>query len=138
MLVKRTFSIVKNPTSDVGVCVDCPINEICLKFVDRQNGEILTDRVKLFTSQSYDYLTTDFVKRTSNQASICRKSFPNYKIKETTPKEIHRIVGRSGNTIVESESWFGMIGQYFLVTIVTVIIIAIIGAIVCGIASLFN
>lgn len=138
MLVKRTFSIVKNPTSDVGVCVDCPINEICLKFVDRQNGEILTDRVKLFTSQSYDYLITDFVKRTSNQASICRKSFPNYKIKETTPKEIHRIVGRSGNTIVESESWFGMIGQYFLVTIVTVIIIAIIGAIVCGIASLFN
>lgn len=138
MLVKRTFSVVKNPMSDVGVCVDCPINEICLKFVDRQNGEILTDRVKLFTSQSYDYLTTDFVKRTSNQASICRKSFPNYKIKETTPKEIHRIVGRSGNTIVESESWFGMIGQYFLVTIVTVIIIAIIGAIVCGIASLFN
>lgn len=138
MLVKRTFSVVKNPTSDVGVCVNCPINEVCLKFVDRQNGEILTDRIALFTSRSYDYHSTEFVKRTSNQASICRKSFPNYMIKETTPKEIHRIVGRGGNTIVESESWIGMIGQYFLVTIGTVIIIAIIGAIVCGIASLFN
>lgn len=138
MLVERTFSVVENPTGDRGVCTSCPINIVCFKFVDRQTGDVHTQDVEYYSSRSGDYLSSNFVRRTSKQASICRKSFPNYKIKETTPKEIHRIVGRSGNTIVESESWFGMIGQYFLVTIVTVIIIAIIGAIVCGIASLFN
>lgn len=138
MLVERTFSVVENPTGDRGVCTSCPINIVCFKFVDRQTGDVHTQDVEYYSSRSGDYLSSNFVRRTSNQASICRKSFPNYMIKETTPKEIHRIVGRGGNTIVESESWFGMIGQYFLVTIVTVIIIAIIGAIVCGIASLFN
>lgn len=72
------------------------------------------------------------------QASVCRKSFPKYRIKETTPKEIHRIVGKSGNTIVESESSLGMIGQYFLVTIAAALIIALIGLICSGIGSLFN
>lgn len=138
MLVERAFSVVKNPTEDKGVCSLCPINEVCLKYVDRQSGEVITERVDSFSTQSFDYRSIDFVKRTSNQASICRKSFPKYKIVETTPKEIHRIVGRGGNTIVESESWFGMIGQYILVTIGAVIIIAVIGAIVCGIGSLFK
>ncbi len=138
MLVERTFSVVKNPTEDKGVCSLCPINEVCLKYVDRQSGEVITERVDSFSTQSFDYRSIDFVKRASSQASICRKSFPKYKIVETTPKEIHRIVGRGGNTIVESESWFGMIGQYILVTIGAVIIIAVIGAIVCGIGSLFK
>ncbi len=138
MLVERTFSVVKNPTGDKGVCSHCPINEVCLKFVDRQSGEVITERVDSFSTQSFDYRFIDFVKRTSNQASTCRKSFPQYKIVETTPKEIHRIVGRGGNTIVESESWFGMIGQYILVTIVAVLIIALIGRIFSGIGSLFN
>ena len=109
-----------------------------MKFVDRQSGKVITERIDSFSAQSLDHRSINFVKRTSNQASICRKSFPKYKIVETTPKEIHRIVGRSGNTIVESDSWLGMIGQYFFVTIGVVIIIAIIGAVFCGIASLFN
>lgn len=138
MIVERTFSVEKNPTGDKRVCSLCPINEVCLKFVDRQSGKVITERVDSFSAQSLDYRSINFVKRTSNQASICRKSFPKYKIVETTPKEIHRIVGRSGNTIVESDSWLGMIGQYFFVTIGVVIIIAIIGAVFCGIASLFN
>jgi hypothetical protein len=138
MIVERTFSVEKNPTGDKGVCSLCPINEVCLKFVDRQSGKVITERIDSFSAQSLDYRSINFVKRTSNQASICRKSFPKYKIVETTPKEIHRIVGRSGNTIVESDSWLGMIGQYFFVTIGVVIIIAIIGAVFCGIASLFN
>jgi hypothetical protein len=138
MLVERTFSVVKNPTGDRGVCAFCPINEVCLKFVDRQSGEVIAEQVDGFSRQSLDYRSINFVKRTSEQASICRKAFPNYMIKETTPKEIHRIVGKGGNTIVESESWFGMIGQYILVTIVAVLIIALIGLIFSGIGSLFN
>lgn len=138
MLVERTFSVVKNTTGDKEVCILCPINEVCLKFVDRQSGEVITERVDSFSTQSFDYRSIDFVKRTSNQASICRKSFPEYKIVETTPKEIHRIVGRGGNTIVESESWLGMIGQYFLVSIFAMVIIAIIAAVVCGIGSIFD
>ena len=106
MLVERTFSVVENPTGDRGVCTSCPINIVCFKFVDRQTGDVHTQDVEYYSSRSGDYLSSNFVRRTSKQASICRKSFPNYKIKETTPKEIHRIVGRSGNTIVESESWF--------------------------------
>ena len=138
MLVERTFSVVKNPTGDRGVCTTCPINTVCFKFVDRQTGDVHTQDVEYYSSHSVDYLSSNFVRRTSSQASICRKSFPNYKIVETTPKEIHRIVGRGGNTIVESDSWLGMIGQYFLVTIVTILIIALIGAICCGIGSLFK
>ena len=138
MLVERTFSVVKNPSSDRGICSFCPINEVCLKFVDRQSGEVINDRIESFSTQSFDYRSIDFVKKTSKQASICRKSFPDYKIEETTPKEIHRIVGRGGNTIAESDSWLGMIGQYVLVTIGAVLIIAIIGAILCGIGSLFK
>ncbi len=138
MLVERTFSVVKNPTGDRGVCAFCPINEVCLKFVDRQSGEVIAEQVDGFSRQSLDYRSINFVKITSEQASICRKAFPNYMIKETTPKEIHRIVGKGGNTIVESESWFGMIGQYILVTIVAVLIIALIGLIFSGIGSLFN
>lgn len=138
MLVERTFSVENNPTGDRGVCSFCPINEVCLKFVDRQSGEVISERIDSFSTQSFDYRAINFVKKTSRQASICRKSFPRYKIVETTPKEIHRIVGRGGNTIIESDSWLGMIGQYILVTIAAVIIIAIIGAIFCGIGSLFK
>lgn len=138
MLVERTFSIVNNPTKDTGVCSSCPINEICLMFVDRQTGELFADRVEYSCSNSMDYRTSDYVRRTSKQASICRKSFPNYKINETTPKEIHRLVGRGGNTIVESDSFLGMIGQYILVTIGAMFIIAIIASVFCGIGSLFN
>ena len=137
MLVERTFSVIDNPSGDNGICLNCPINEVCFKFVDRQNCEILTDRIEAFSSQTYDYHAIDFVKTTAKQASICRKAFPKYKIKETTPKEIHRIVGRGGNTIVESESFFGMIGQYFLVAIGSALIIALIGLIFSGIGSLF-
>ena len=135
MLVERTFSVVKNPAGDTGVCISCPINEICWKFINRQTGEVLKENVEYYSLHSMDY--SGFVRRTSNLASICRKSFPQYKILETTPKEIHRIVGRGGNTIVESESFFGMIGQYFLVAIGAMLIIAIIAAVFCGIGSLF-
>lgn len=138
MLVERTFSIEKNANGDRNICSFCPINEVCLRFVDRQSGDVITERVDSFSTQSFDYRSNDFIKKTSKQASICRKSFPKYKIVETTPKEIHRIVGRGGNTIVESDSWLGMIGQYFLVAIGVVVIIAIIGAVFCGIAELFN
>ena len=96
------------------------------------------DRIERFSEQTYDYKAIEFIKRTSKQASICRKSFPNYKIVETTPKEIHRIVGRGGNTIAESNSFLGLIWQYFLVTIGAFVIIAIIGLIITGIGSLFN
>ena len=137
MLVERTFSIVKNPTEDRGVCSSCPINTVCFKFVDKQTGNVLTQEVEYYSLHSVNYLSSDYVRRTSYQASICRKSFPNYKIVETTPKEIYRIVGRGGNTIAESDSWLGMIGQYFLVTIGAMLTIALIGAICCGIGSLF-
>ena len=135
MLVERTFSVVKNPTGDREVCTTCPINTICLKFVDRQTGDLIFDKIDRYCSDNY--LSSDYIIRTSKQASICRKSFPDYKIKETTPKEIHKIVGRGGNTIVESESFLGMIGQYFLVGIAAVLIIALIAAVFCGIGSLF-
>lgn len=138
MLIERTFSVVDNPTGDTGICYSCPISEICLRFVDRQSGEVITDKIESFSSQSYDFSSTNFVKKTSMQASVCRKSFPRYRIKETTPKEIHRIVGKGGNTIVESDSFLGMIGQYLLVTIGVVLIIAIIAAVFCGIGSLFK
>lgn len=137
MLVERTFSVIDNPSGDNGICFNCPINEVCFKFVDRQNGDILADRIESFSSQTYDYHAVDFVKTTAKKASICRKAFPKYRIKETTPKEIHRIVGRGGNTIVESESFLGMIGQYILIGIVSVIVIGLIALIISGIGSLF-
>ena len=137
MLVERTFSVIDNPTGDNGICFNCPINEVCFKFVDRQNGEILTDRIEAFSSQTYDYHAIYFVKTTAKKASICRKAFPKYRIKETTPKEIHRIVGRAGNTIVESESFLGMIGQYIIVTIGVVVIFGLIALLISGIGSLF-
>lgn len=137
MLVERTFSVIDNPSGDTGICFNCPINEMCFKFVDRQNGEILTDRIEAFSSQTYDYHAIDFVKTTAKKASICRKAFPKYRIKETTPKEIHRIVGRGGNTIVESESFLGMIGQYILVTIGVVVIFGLMALLISGIGSLF-
>ena len=138
MLVERTFSVVDNPTGDTGICYSCPIREVCFEFVDRQSGDVITDKVEKLSLQSYSFSSTNYVKKTSLQASICRKSFPKFKIKETTPKEIHRIVGKGGNTIVESESSLGMIGQYFLVTIAAALIIALIGLICSGIGSLFN
>ncbi|MBR4837697.1 MAG: hypothetical protein IK004_04580 [Bacteroidales bacterium] len=137
MLVERTFSVIDNPAGDTGICWDCPINEVCIKFINRQNGEILEDRVEAFSLHTCDYLAIDFVKITAKKASICCKAFPKYRIKETTPKEIHRIVGKGGNTIVESESFLGMIGQYFLVAIGSALIIALIGLIFSGIGSLF-
>ena len=137
MLVERTFSVEDNPTGDNGICLNCPINEVCFKFVDRKNGEMLTDKVEVFSSRTYDYRAIDFVKTTAKKASICRKAFPKYRIKETTPKEIHRIVGRGGNAIVESESFLGMIGQYILVTIGVVVIFGLIALLISGIGSLF-
>lgn len=137
MLVERTFSVIDNPTGDTGICWNCPINEVCFKFVDRQNCEILTDRIEAFSLQTYDYHAVDFVKTTAKKASICRKAFPIYRIKETTPKEIHRIVGKGGNTIVESESFLGMIGQYIIVTIGVVVIFGLIALLISGIGSLF-
>lgn len=62
MLVERTFSVVKNTTGDKEVCILCPINEVCLKFVDRQSGEVITERVDSFSTQSFDYRSIDFVK----------------------------------------------------------------------------
>lgn len=138
MLVERSFSVVKKNSGETNGCVSCPIIEVCYKFVDRQSGDIIMDRIERFSEQTYDYKAIEFIKRTSNQASICRKSFPNFKIVETTPKEIHRIVGRGGNTIAESNSFLGLIWQYFLVTIGAFVIIAIIGLIITGIGSLFN
>ena len=137
MLVERTFSVIDNPSGDNGICFNCLINEVCFKFVDRQNGEILADRVESFALQTYNYHAVDFVKITAKKASICRKAFPKYRIKETTPKEIHRIVGRGGNTIVESESFLGMIGQYIIVTIGVVVIFGLIALLISGIGSLF-
>ena len=51
---------------------------------------------------------------------------------------IHRLVGRGGQTIVESESWLGMIGQTFLSGIIGVVALMIIIGIIFGIASLFG
>lgn len=70
MLVERTFSVVDNPTGDTGICYSCPINEVCLRFVDRKSGEVITDKVESFSSQSYDFSSTNFVKK-NFYASIC-------------------------------------------------------------------
>ena len=138
MLVERTFSIVDNTTNDRGVCGSCPINEICFNFVDRESGEVNIDKINRLSNQTYNYQAVNYVKTTSRQAAVCWKSFPKYKIKETTPKEVYRVIGKGGNTIIEANSWFGMIGQYFITIIISVLIIALIAAIFCGIGSLFN
>ena len=107
---------------------------VCIKYVNIQTGEIKYDLVNSIS----DYSTKDFVQENVSIISTCRKSYPKFKIVETTPEEIHRIVGRGGQTIAESESWLGMIGQTFLSGFLGIVALAIIIGIIFGIASLFG
>ena len=138
MTVERTFSVVRNPQGDTKICLTCPIQAICFEFVDQQNGEILKKKLEKISEQPIDYSSVFYVMKTATQAATCRKSFPNYKIKETTPQEIHRIVGRDGSTIVESSSCMGMIGKYLLIIIMSILFLSLIALICSSIGSLFN
>ena len=134
MLVTRTFSVRENKNGEAVECSSCPLFMFCIKYVNIQTGEINNNLVNNIT----DYSTKDFVQENISKASICRKSYPKYRIVETTPKEIHRLVGRGGQTIVESDSWLGMIGQTFLSGIIGIVALIIIIGIIFGIASLFG
>lgn len=53
-------------------------------------------------------------------------------------KTRYTMVNKSGEEIYHSDSYLGFIGSAILIHIMSVIVIAIFAAIVCGIGSLFN
>lgn len=53
-------------------------------------------------------------------------------------KTRYTMVDKLGNEIYHSDSFLGFIGMTILTSLAGAVVIAIIGAIVCGIASLFN
>lgn len=131
MLVTRTFRVVDNKSTDLP-CNNCPILMICYNFIDNNSGEIIASKYnQMSIVQKHDY------EEIISKASYCRKGFPKYKVIETTPKQVHRLVGKGGNTILESNSFLGMIGQMILTVIISVIALAIFASIFCGIANLF-
>lgn len=53
-------------------------------------------------------------------------------------KTRYTMVDKSGKEIYHSDSFFGFIGTAFLVNTMSVVVISIIGAVICGISSLFG
>lgn len=133
MLVTRSFKVVRNTEGESPSCFFCPLDDLCKKYVSHESGE-----VNYYLINDSDYSERDYIKKNALIAATCKKSFPNYRVVETTPKEIHRIVGRGGNTIVEAHSSLGLIGKYFLVTIGACVVFIIIALVFCGIANIFN
>ena len=125
MLVPRTFKLVKNDAGETTKCFNCPLIALCKKYINQETGEIQNNLVSGLTT----YSERVFVQGNAPLASSCKKAFPNYKIIETTPKEVYHVIDRAGNTVIEANSFGGMIGKYLLVILVAIIIIALIGLI---------
>lgn len=53
-------------------------------------------------------------------------------------KTRYTMVNKIGQEIYSSDSFLGFIGTTFIIQLATVVVIALIGAVICGIASLFS
>lgn len=128
MLIPRTFKLATNKNAPMSPCKDCPIMTICMRYTNSV-GDIIN--IDDSNSLNYEY------KSILDTASTCKKTLPQYRVVETTPKEKYTLVGKAGNTILEADSFGGLILRHFLTLLLSFVVIAIIAAIVCGIASIF-
>lgn len=69
-------------------------------------------------------------------ASKCKKQFPNYRVVNERVTQ-HVLVGKNGQEIFSANSFWGYIGGLIVITIGSVILLAMIVLIVSGIGSLF-
>lgn len=126
------IKIVTN--SDSFPCVVCPIVDICSKCLDN-NGNISAQGEFIIRNQVIYHSET---REAANLASKCKQNYPNYKVIYEAPKPKHVLIGKGGKVITTTNSFWGMIGSVFLITIGACLLIALIGIIMSGIGSLFK
>ena len=138
ILQKKMFKLKK--CSLPNPCHNCPVETFCSKMVNN-DGEVLPEIVEILKDPQYKGGTGIF-EEGLNIACKCKRDYPNFTVvKESVlnrKQTRHVVVGRGGNIIASSNSFWGMIVQMFIISIVAILILSLIGLILSGIGSLFK
>ena len=130
----KTYKIIPYTGSRLSPCFDCPIYQLCHESLD-DNGELKIEfkmQMHHIPEPNATFLNYALVK-----AKECKKSGGKYIIEEKSTNQ-HVLVSRSGKEILRSDSFLGMIGSTILTCLLTMIAVALIGGVICGLASLFS
>ncbi len=133
-------------------CFDCPVRRMCEELDENGNIKPTIDNSQL--SIKNPILKIERRNPMVDLASIdpevgelyrlmgkCKRELPTYTIVdcgESRHKTEHRLINKRGQTILSSNSYGGLILQVVINSIATIIVIALIGLVVSGIASIFE
>lgn len=132
----KKYKIIPYNNTDGKPCFKgCPLWHLCYTSLDEYGN--LTPKVQLELSKmtNYDREATETI---FNQMITCKKAYPKYIIKEMESPTRHVLIGKTGREIASANSFGELLLIMFGGVIGGAIVIAIIGAIVSGFASLFK
>lgn len=131
------YRIVKYKGADKIPCQGCVLMRSCKDYLD-ENGEVKPFVENIMNQSIYVDAVAD-ARREIKYAKACKKDFPNSVVKyDTSNSTRHVIVNKSGQEVLSSNSFGGMVGSMFITCLLAFAALFVIAMIFVGIGGLFK